>query len=122
MGPRPKGYFFWEQAGILESYKDPFRLGNEELDLDDLVDEKKAHPSKPAEIPGVSLESDYDPVLDTIIEEEPSVSDEQVTADALANTGLSQTIADVARGVIDVDVPTVEDVTDDRKKKKRHRF
>ena len=27
VGPRPKGYHFWEQAGIPESYQDPFRLG-----------------------------------------------------------------------------------------------
>ena len=61
----------------------------------------------------MSLESDFEPILDTIVEEEPSASDNQVAADALANTGLSQTNTDVAREVIDVDIPTVEDVTED---------
>ena len=105
MGLRPKGYYCWKQVGILESCQENFDWENEELDLDDLVDEKKVHPSIPAEIPGVSLESDFEPILDTIAEEEPSASDEQVAADALDNTGLSQTGTAMTRGVIDVDVP-----------------
>ena len=56
---------------------------------------KKVHHSIPAEIPGVSLESDFEAILDTIVEEKPSASEEQVAADALANTGLSQTVTDV---------------------------
>jgi hypothetical protein len=104
---------FGNKLHFLNRAKKHFDWENEELDLDDLVDEKKVHPSIPAEIPGVSLESDFEPILDTIVEEEPSASDKQVAADALDNTGLSQTGTDVARGVIDVDVPTVEDVTDD---------
>ena len=92
--------------------KKHFDWENEELDLDDLVDEKKVHPSIPAEIPGVSLESDFEPILDTVVEEELPASDVQVAQDALANTGLSQPIADVARGVFSDIVRIVEDVTD----------
>ena len=68
---------------------------------------KNVHPSTPAEIPGVSLESDFEPILDSVVEEEPSASDAQVVADNIANTGLSQPVADVARGVIADTVPIV---------------
>ena len=61
----------------------------------------------------MSLESDFEPILDTIVEEAPPASDEQVAADSLHNTGLSQTGTDAARGVINVDVPTVKDVPED---------
>ena len=55
--------------------KQHFDWENEELDLGDLVDKKKVHPSISAEIPRVSLESDFEPILDTVVEEVPPVSD-----------------------------------------------
>ena len=53
-----KAITFGNKLEFLNSAKKHFDWENEELDLDDLVDEKKVHPSISAEIPGVSLESD----------------------------------------------------------------
>jgi len=112
-GQGQKSITFGNKLECLNRAKKKFDWKNEELGLDDLVDEKKLHPSIPTEIPGVSLESDVEPILDSVVEEEPSASNVQVAADALANTGLSQPVADVARGVVTDNVPIIEDVTGD---------
>ena len=104
-GQGQKAITFGNKLEFLNRAKKHFDWENEELDLDDLMDEKKVHPSMPAEIPGVSLESDFEPILDSVIEEETSASDAQVVADALANTGPSQPVADMARGVVADNAP-----------------
>ena len=108
-GQGQKAITFGNNLEFLNCAKIQFDWENEELGLGDLVDEKKVHPSIPAEILGVSSESDFEPsILDTVVEEEPSTSDAEVAQDALANTVLSQPIADVARGVIMIQSPLLK--------------
>ena len=89
-----KDIAYGDKLEFLNQVKQNFDQENEELDLDDLVEEKKVHHSIPAEISGVSLESDFEPILDTVVEVEPPASDEQVAQEALDNVSLISDDAD----------------------------
>ena len=107
-GKNPQGVLYGNKFEFRNRKNEEYGWDNEDLDVGtDIVDRDNPHPSIPAEIPGVELESDYESVVEAV-QPAPIPSAATRAAATRANSDIGGTA-----GVAPAKIPGVDDVTED---------